>query len=339
MSIIVLCALAAITTQAIENPTPEHLPRIMRAVRMSEFGPAHVLQVEHVHRPTPGRGELLVRVHAAAVNPIDTIVRTDGARGISDARLPYTPGFDLSGEVVQLGEDVSGFEVGDAIFAMLSLRRGGAYAEYAIVRTSEIARKPATISHAEAASLPLVALTAWQALFETADLQPGQTVLIHAGAGGVGSIAIQLAKWKGATVIATASERNHPFLRSLGADVVIDYRTQRFEDIAKNVDVVLDPIGGETQRRSLRVLRDGGVLVGLVGLEQVAHNPSGNVRARAILVEPNSSHLKQIAELVEDGSLKPIVSHRFPLQEAAAAHRQSETRHTRGKIVLQIVAE
>lgn len=338
MYTIAFCTLVAIMftpTAVIANPV--HPDEKMHAVRINEFGPPEVLRIESIQRPTPGPGELLVRVHAAAVNPIDTIVRTDGARGVSDAQLPYTPGFDLSGEVVKLGDAGADFAIGDEVFAMLDLQRGGAYAEYAIVRISEAARKPANISHEEAASLPLVALAAWQALFETADLQPGQTVLIHAGAGGVGSIAIQLAKWKGAMVIATASERNHEFLRELGADVVIDYRTQRFEDFAKDVDVVLDPIGAETQRRSLTVLREGGILVSLVGLSQAAREPVRNVRTKSILVEPNAEQLRQIAKLAQEGKLKPIVSYRFQLRDAAEAHKQSETQRTRGKIVLRII--
>lgn len=338
MRIIALCTVVAIMmTLAAITADSAQPNQTMRAVRINEFGPPEVLRIEHVQRPTPGKGELLVRVHAAAVNPIDTIIRTDGARGVSNASLPYTPGFDLSGEVVQRGEDVTDFKIGDEVFAMLHLRRGGAYAEYAIVKISEAARKPAKVTHEEAASLPLVALTAWQALLETADLQAGQTVLIHAGAGGVGSIAIQLAKWKGATVIATASEQNHEFLRDLGADVVVDYRTQRFEEIAREVDVVLDPIGGDTQRRSLNVLREGGILVSIVGLGPAAREPARGVRAKAILVEPKAEQLRQIATLVEESKLKPIVTHRFSLRDAAAAHKQSETRRTRGKIVLSIV--
>jgi NADPH:quinone reductase-like Zn-dependent oxidoreductase len=202
---------------------------------------------------------------------------------------------------------------------MISLRRGGGYAEYAIVLESEAARKPTEATHAEAAAVPLVALTAWQALFEEADLQAGQTVLIHAGAGGVGSVAVQLAAWKGATVIATASPRNHEFLRSIGADVV------------------LDPIGGQTQVRSLAVLKEGGILVSIVGLTAAARSPQRDVRARGILVQPDGTTLQQIADLIDEGYLQPIVTHVFPLEEAPEAHRQSETRHTRGKIVFQIV--
>jgi NADPH:quinone reductase-like Zn-dependent oxidoreductase len=305
----------------------------MTAVRITVHGGPEVMQVEAVPRPVPGPGELLVRVHAAAVNPVDTQIR---AAPSDFASLPYIPGFDVSGVVAEVGDGVTGTAIGDTVFAMLDLERGGGYAEYVIVKQSEMAAKPARVSHAEAASLPLVALTAWQALFETAELQAGQTVLIHAGAGGVGTSAVQLAKWRGARVIATASEHNHEFLRSLGADVVIDYRTQRFEDIARDVDVVLDPIGGETQLRSLGTLRDGGMLVSLVGLIREARSPERNVRATGILVRPDAEQLARIAELVDSGDLRPIVSHRFGLHEVAAAHRQSETGSTRGKIILEV---
>jgi NADPH:quinone reductase-like Zn-dependent oxidoreductase len=308
----------------------------MLAVRISEFGGPDVLRYEAAPRPAPGPGELLVQVHAAAVNPVDTGVRAGHAQGIAHARFPYIPGYDLSGVVVEVGEGVTRFSLGDEVFAMLHLRRGGAYAEYAIVKDAEAAVKPAGVSHAEAASLPLVALTAWQALFDTADLQAGETVLIHAGAGGVGSIAVQLAKWRGATVIATASERNHEFLRSLGADGVIDYRTHRFEDVARDVDVVLDPIGGDTQVRSLGTLREGGRLVGLMGLTTAARSPDRGIRATAILVDPDSAQLRRIAELVQAGRVRPIVSHLLPLDQAPDAHRQSETGRTRGKIVLEV---
>jgi NADPH:quinone reductase-like Zn-dependent oxidoreductase len=311
----------------------------MAVLRIQQFGGPEVLQLERVPRPSPGPGELLVQVHAASVNPVDTDIRETGIPGLADATLPYVPGFDLSGVVTEVGAGVTRFEPGDEIYAMLDLRRGGAYAEFAIVKDGEAAAKPARASHSEAASMPLVALTAWQALFDTADLQPGQSVLIHAGAGGVGSMAIQLAKWRGAKVIATASAHNHDFLRALGADVAIDYRNERFEDIASEVDVVLDAIGGETQLRSLATLRDGGILVGLLGLTPAARSPARDVRARAILVRPDAGQLARIAELVDAGVLEPVVSHRFALADGADAHRQSETRRTRGKIVLEIVPD
>jgi NADPH:quinone reductase-like Zn-dependent oxidoreductase len=313
---------------------PEAQPTsTMTAIRISAHGAPEVMQSVALPRPAAGPGEVLVRVHAASVNPVDAQIRAEPS---GFATLPYVPGFDVSGVVAEVGEGVTGVAVGDPVFAMLDLRRGGGYAEYVIVRESEMAAKPERASHSEAASLPLVALTAWQALFDTADLQPGQTVLIHAGAGGVGTSAVQLAKWRGARVIATASERNHEFLRSIGADVVIDYRTQRFEDIARDVDVVLDPIGGETQLRSLSTLRDGGILVSLVGLMRDARSPSRDVRATAILVHPDAAQLARIARLVDAGDLRPVVTHRFGLDQVADAHRQSETGRTRGKIVLEV---
>jgi NADPH:quinone reductase-like Zn-dependent oxidoreductase len=310
-------------------------PVTMKAIQIATFGGPEVLRVAEVPRPVPGSGELLVRVHAASVNPVDTIARAGEAEGITGARVPYIPGFDVSGVVEEAGPGVTSFRKGDAVFAMLDLRRGGGYAEYTIVRVSEAAGKPRRLSHDQAAAIPLTALTAWQALFETAKLERGQTVLIHAGAGGVGTMAVQLAKWKGARVLATASAANHDYLRKLGADVVIDYRAQKFEEIARDVDVVLDPIGGDTQRRSLGVLKDGGTLVSLVGLGGAARADS-RVRTKAILVKPDAAQLARIAGLASQGKLVPTVSHTFPLAQAQDAHVQSESGRTRGKIVLKV---
>ena len=308
----------------------------MRAIQIQEFGDTEVLRIQEVPMPVPGPGELLVRVHAAAVNPVDTSIRSGRAGGLSGASLPYVPGFDVSGTVTAIGPEVDEFEVDDEIFAMVNLRRGGTYAEYTIVLENEAALKPARATHAEAAAIPLVALTAWQALFEVAKLQPGQTILIHAGAGGVGSIAVQLAKWRGARIIATASDYNHDFLRELGVDVPVDYRTQNFEDFASDVDVVLDPIGGDTQVRSLQTLKEEGILVSIVGLTSEGRNPSRNVRATSILVRPNSTQLSEIGGLIQNGIINPIVSYRFPLEQAPLAHEQSQTRRTRGKIVIEV---
>jgi len=295
--------------------------------------------VEDVPRPVPGEGEMLVRVRAAGVNPVDAGVRSGRAAGMVGAKLPYVPGFDVSGVVAELGPGVQGFRVGEPVFAMLDLRRGGGYAEYTIVKVDEAAPKPRHASFEEAAAVPLVALTAWQALFDTAHLEKGQTVLIHSGSGGVGSMAIQLAKWRGARVVATASSANQAFMRELGADVTVDYATQRFEDVAHDVDVVLDPIGGDTQVRSLGVLKKGGILVALLGLTPEAQAPPDGVRARAILVHADGAKLARIGHLIDAEKLRPIVSHVYSLEEAATAHRQIETRHTRGKIVLEVGGE
>lgn len=306
----------------------------MQAVQIHEFGEPDVLEVHEIAVPTPAEDEILVRVHAAAINPVDTSIRAGRANSLSGATLPYVPGFDISGEVVQIGSAASPFSVGEKVFAMLSLRRGGGYAEYALVKNAEAARVPESASHEEAASIPLVALTAWQALFETANLQAGQTVLIHAGAGGVGSVAVQLAKWRGARIVATASEYNHEFLREIGVDIPVDYRTQRFEDFVDEVDVVLDPIGGDTQLRSIAVLKEGGSLVSIVGLHPDARNQRNDVSVSSILVEANGTQLQTIADLIDEDIIDPVVSYRFSPDQAPQAHEQSQTRRTRGKIVL-----
>ena len=308
----------------------------MRAVQIQKFGGPEVLTVHELPIPSPGQGELLVQVHAAGINPVDTGVRSGRAAALAAAVPPYVPGFDISGTVAAVGSGITSFKIGDEVFAMLDLRRGGGYAEFAIVKEDEAAIKPTNISFSEAASVPLVTLTAWQVLFEVGNLQAGQTVLIHAGAGGVGSVAVQLAKWRGANVIATASDYNHDFLRELGVDVPVDYRTQQFEDFASDIDLVLDTIGGDTQVRSMKTLKEGGKLVSIVGLTAEGRNPARNIEVTSILVRPEADQLLAIGELIEDGILNPILSYQFPLTEAPAAHKQSETRRTRGKIVLEM---
>jgi NADPH:quinone reductase-like Zn-dependent oxidoreductase len=318
------------------NAQPTTVPSTMKAIRAHEHGGPDVLRYEDAPVPKPGAGELLVQVYAAGVNPVDwKMVRAGGGRG-RGGQLPMIPGYDLAG-VVRAGGDGAGFAPGDEVFAFADLGRGGAYAEYAIVRTSEAATKPKSVDFVHAAATPLAALTAWQALFDTAKLDKGQTVLIHAGAGGVGSFAVQLARWKGATVIATASKENLDFLKQLGADQAVDYRNERFEDAAKNVDVILDPVGGETQARSWACLKKGGILVSIVSRPSADEAEKHGVRAAGILVKPDASELKQIADLVDSGNVKPQVGQTFPLADAAKAFEQSQTGHARGKIVLTVV--
>jgi NADPH:quinone reductase-like Zn-dependent oxidoreductase len=318
---------------ALLAPATAESAQQMLAIRIHEFGGPEVLKLESAPRPAPGAGEMLVRVHAAGVNPIDWRIRAGPGLG---TKLPYIPGFDVSGVVEEVGANVNKFKKSDEIFAMLDLRRGGAYAEYTIVKPEEAALKPAKMSQTDAASIPLVSLTAWEALFDTAKLDKRQIVLIHGGSGGVGSMAVQLAKWKGATVFATASQENQEFLKSLGADVTIDYRNQKFEEIAKNVDVVLDTIGGDTQARSWQTLAKGGILVSIVGGASRSKPKDLDVRAADILVHPSSDELSQIARLLDDGVIHPVVTQVLPLADAPKAHQMSETRHTRGKIVLEI---
>lgn len=305
----------------------------MKAVVIHEFGGPEVLKVEEVERPRAGAGELLVRTRAAGVNPVDAGIR-QGRFMASRDRLPMVIGYDVAGVVEEAGEGVTKFKKGEEVFAYLSLQRGGGYAQYTIVKEAEAAPRPKGVSWSQAAAVPLTALTAWQALFDTAKLERGQTVLIHGGSGGVGTMAVQLAKWKGARVIATASTENQAYVKELGADVAVDYKTQRFEEVAKDVDVVLDTVGGETRERSWGVLKKGGILVSIVGAPAAEKARAAGVRGAGILVKPDGAQLGEIGRLIEAGTVKPVVSEELPLTEAARAHRMIETRHTRGKIVL-----
>jgi len=316
-------------------PAPGERVETMQAIRIHEFGGAEVMRLEYIPVPEPGAGELLVRVRAAGVNPVDWKIRS-GAFQAPWLTLPLTPGYDISGEVLAVGEGVEAFEPGDGVFAYLPLSRGGGYAQQAIVKADEAALKPKRLSHMRAAGVPLAALTAWQALVDHADLQEGQTILIHAGAGGVGHFAVQIAKARGARVIATASTRNHDFLLDLGADVVLDYRTQRFEDFASDVDVVLDPIGGDTQERSYQTLKPGGILVSIVGPPSPEKLDEHGVRGASFLVEPSDEQLATLAAMIDAGDITPHISATFPLRAAARAHGLSEGGHTRGKIVLLV---
>ncbi len=308
----------------------------MQAVRFHSYGAPNVLVMEEAPRPQAGAGEVLLRVHAAGVNPLDWKVRAGHVKEWLRHRLPLIPGWDVSGVVEAVGPEVTAFKTGEAVYGMLDFNRQGAYAEYVAARTGELARKPRSIDHIRAAAVPLAALTAWQALFEVAGLAPWHTVLIHAAAGGVGHFAVQLAKWKGAKVIGTASAGNAGFLRDLGADEVIDYRTTRFEEVVRNVDVVLDAMGGDTQQRSWQVLKKGGILVATLGISSPAAAREHEVRGQGVSVHADSAQLTQIAALIDAGDLKPAVTTVLPLAEAARAHELSQAGHVRGKIVLQV---
>lgn len=312
-------------------------PPTMKAIRYHEAGGPDKLVLEDAPIPAPGDDEMLVRVHAAAVNPVDAKIRARGPS--SGGRFPSIPGYDVSGVVEAAGKAVTKFKVGDEVFAYLSLQRAGGYAEYAIVKESEAAKKPAKLTHTEAAAVPLAALTAWQALVDTAKLDKGQSVLIHGGSGGVGSFAVQIAHARGAKVYATASDKNLAFLKELGADVAIDYKATKFEDVAKDVDVVFDTVGGDTQARSFGVLKKGGIIVSIVGMPDKQKADGAGVRAAGILVKPSATQLEEIAALIDQGKIKPEVSLLLPLAEARKAQEQIATGHTRGKIVLSVVAE
>ncbi|MCX4528248.1 MULTISPECIES: NADP-dependent oxidoreductase [unclassified Streptomyces] len=306
----------------------------MRAVVVSQWGGPEVLTETEIDRPEPGMGEILVRVHAAGVNPVDWKTRESGAL------IPWGPvpavGWDVSGTVEEVGPGVTLFQPGDEVFGMPRFpQQAGAYAEYVTAPARHFARKPEGIDHIGAAALPLAALTAWQALVDTAGLRAGQRVLVHAAAGGVGHFAVQIAKARGAYVIGTASAAKHGVLRELGADEVIDYRSTAFEDAVSDVDVVIDAIGGEYGERSLKVLKPGGHLVTLPGPDGVPAEAPG-VHTGWTLVEPDYRGLLEIAALVEDGTLRPVIDTVLPLAEAAKAHEIGEQGRTTGKIVLTV---
>ncbi|KAA2253975.1 NADP-dependent oxidoreductase [Solihabitans fulvus] len=308
----------------------------MRAIRQQTLGGPEVLTEVTVDRPEPGIGEILVRVHAAGVNPTDWKARAHGRAG----QVPPALGFDVSGVVAQVGFGVTLYRPGDEVFGMPRFPTWvGAYSEFVTAPPRHFARKPAGIDHVHAAALPLAALTAWQALTETAHVEPGQRVLVHAAAGGVGHLAVQIAKSLGAHVIGTAREAKHGFLRELGVDEAIDYTKVDFAEAVRDVDVVLDPIAGDYGPRSLRTLRPGGTLVSILDLadEVPALAEELGVRAFAMLVEPDYAGMRRIAELVESGQLRVELDTVLPLAEAAKAHELGETGRTTGKLVLRVV--
>jgi NADPH:quinone reductase-like Zn-dependent oxidoreductase len=307
-----------------------------RAVRIHRFGGPDVLALETVETPQPQRDTVLVRVHAAGVNPVDHKIRDGKYPPVGKDALPVTLGRDLSGVVAACGEGVTAVRQGDAVFAMLGQDRGG-YTDYALVRSAELARKPQRIGDAEAAAVPLPALTAWQGLFDHGGLRAGQRVLIHGGAGGVGHFAVQFAKAKGAHVCTTVGTDDVAFARSLGADEVIDYRTQRFEDTARDIDVVFDLVAGETQERSWAVLKRGGILVSTLTPPSEEQARAHGARGTRYTAQPNGRQLDEIGALIEAGKVRVTVAARFPLQEAGAALDRLEHGHVRGKIVLECV--
>ena len=251
-------------------------------------------------------------------------------------KFPLILGWDFSGVVEEIGRRVSRFKKGDEVYSLPDPTRDGAYADYIVVRESELALKPNSLHHIRAAAVPLAALTAWQSLFDTAKLQPGQRVLIHAGSGGVGHLAVQLAKWKGVYVFATASTKNQKLLRELGVDEPIDYTQQRFEDIARKIDIVLDTLGGETQERSWSVLKKGGNLVSLVQSPSEEKAKKLGVRAAIIGTQPNGAQLAEIANIIEADKLALVVDRVLPLSHARRAHELSQSGRTHGKIALRV---
>jgi NADPH:quinone reductase-like Zn-dependent oxidoreductase len=309
----------------------------MKQISQETVGGPEVLELRDVERPEPIPTEVLVRVHAAGVNPVDWKVR---AKGGFLGEPPFSVGWDVSGVVEEVAAGVTRFAVGDEVFGMPWFpREVGAYAEYVTAPSRQFARKPASIDHLHAAGLPLASLTAWQALVDTADVQPGQKVLVHAAAGGVGHLAVQIVKARGAYVLGTARAEKHDFLRSLGVDEPIDYTTTPVEAMGEGLDVVLDLIGGETGVDSVPLLRPDGLLIPVpsgAGQSVLDAARQAGVRATGILVEPDGASLTQIAKLVDDGALRVEIDSVFPLSDAARAHERGETGRARGKIVLDV---
>jgi NADPH:quinone reductase-like Zn-dependent oxidoreductase len=304
----------------------------MKAVRIHEFGGPEVLKYEDVPEPQPGPGEIRIRIIAAGVNPMDWKIR----KGlVGKMPLPMIMGLDVAGVVDALGQGEVLFQPDEEVFAKVSIGEGG-YAEYTVVNAMQVARKPESIGFIESAAIPTAGLAAWQALFDIAGLEKGQSVLIHGAAGGVGTFAVQFARWKGTFVVATASGTNLDFLKSIGANVVINYTNQRFEDLVCNMDVVLDTVGGDTFDRSWGVLKPGGFLVSTVASIPEGAAEEHGVRAQTLVTRADGKELTQIAEVIDEMQVKPVVTTILSLSDAQKAHELSESRHMRGKIVLLV---
>lgn len=308
----------------------------MKAIVAHQWGGPEVLKVEEMPVPQPKDNEILIKSFAAGVNSFDGTLLTGKYAEAFGTQLPWIPGYDVAGTVEKVGANVKKFKAGDPVYAFISIPNGGGYAEYALAKENQAALKPATLSFAEAAGVPSVALTAWQSLVDKANVQPGQSVLIEGASGGIGIFAIPIAKIRGAKVLATASTANQDFLKQLGADVAIDYKTQKFEDIAKDVDVVVDGVGGETLKRSYAIVKRGGILVSLVGRVDQAELDKYGIRGVSLEAQYNGDQLVEIGKLIDAKKIKVIVSETFPLAEAAKALAKADTGHARGKIVLKV---
>jgi NADPH:quinone reductase-like Zn-dependent oxidoreductase len=309
----------------------------MKAIVIHEYGGANVLKYEDAPVPEPKENEVLVRVIASGVNPADPLIVSGKYAKEFGTHLPLIPGYDVAGVVEKTGAKITRLKVRDGVYGYALF--GGGWAEHAVLADFEAALKPKSLTFTEAAAVPLAALTAWQALIDMAKLSAGQTVLIHGGSGGVGSFAIQIAKARGARVIATASTANQDLLKQLGADVTIDYTKAKFEDVAKDVDVVLDPVGRDTLARSYAVVKKGGIIATLVARPDKAELEKYGIRGVSISVKPDANELAEITKLIDEKKIKPVVTQVLPLTEAVKALEQAETHHTRGKIVLKIAEE
>lgn len=310
----------------------------MKAAYIEAYGPLEeAVRFGEWPAPQPGASDVLIEVHAAGINPIDWKIAEGHAKAWLPLQLPVVLGNEAAGVVVKTGPDVARFKPGDEVYVRVDGMRAGAYAELLAVDEKLVATKPKSVDFAHAAAVPLAGLTAWQLLTEQIKLRRGQTVLIHAGAGGVGSFAIQFAKHIGARVITTAGPQGIALVRSLGADEVVDYTTQRFENAAKNVDAVFDTIGGETQVRSLAVLKRGGVIASIVGVAVKPEDAAAaDVQVKPAMMRPDGAQLAEIAGLIDAAAVKPVVDRTFPLDETKQALIASRTGRAKGKIVVSV---
>jgi NADPH:quinone reductase-like Zn-dependent oxidoreductase len=301
----------------------------MQAARVYEYGGPEVIMIEQTPRPEPKANEVLVRLKAAGVNPVDWKFRAGFMKQFMPLSFPWIPGLEGAGIVEAVGYGVTTFKPGQAVFGLIQ----NAYAEYAVANVAELFAKPEHLSFEEAASVPVGALTAWQATLVEPNLQPGQHVLIHGGSGGVGLYAVQFARWKGAHITATTSVANAGFVRSLGAETVIDYHTTKFEDVVRDVDAVIDTVGGDLLERSLQVTRPGGILITVAGRPDPEMGQARGIRVTSSY-RADASFLMQITELLESKKVKPVVGAVFPLAQARQAQELSQTGHGRGRIIL-----
>jgi NADPH:quinone reductase-like Zn-dependent oxidoreductase len=309
----------------------------MRAVRIHSFGGPDVLRIEEIDIPEPADDEVLIRVHAASVNPVDYKIRSGGYPPVKAEQLPRVLGRDFAGTIERCGKAAKRWKEGDPVYGMLDGGGAGAYAEFVCLREELCSAKPAHLNFAEAAAVPLAGLTAWQGEFDHGHLQPGQRELIHGGAGGVGHLAIQFAKARGAQVATTCSREDFEFVRGQGADEVIDYRSERFEERLHDIDLVFDLIGGETQERSWEVLKDGGALISTLKMPSEQRARERRIHAESYVARPNASELDEIGRLIDEDRVHPHLHEVYPLEEVAEAHRVLESGHVRGKIVLKVV--
>jgi len=307
----------------------------MKAAVIHSFGPPEVIRTEEVATPVPKNDEVLVKVHAASVNPVDYKIRSGHYPSVKQDQLPLTLGRDMAGTVQQCGTAARKFKPGDSVYAMLDREHGG-YAEYVIVKERDLVSKPRHLDYTEAAAVPLAAMTAWQGLFDHGGLRTGQRVLIHGGAGGVGHFAIQFAKARGATVATTVATSDIEFVRELGADLPIDYKTQRFEDAVHDVDLVFDLVDGETQDRSWAVLKRGGAIVSTLSAPSQDKARDHGARGEHYMAQPDGAELRDITALIDAGKVMPHIQAVFPFNEVRQAQQQLEHSHVQGKIVLEL---